>query len=95
LEGNILGVGWAPIIKEIVFFGIFEAINNFKPLGYMDNSPQPSGQVSAPTFQQIQALSTFYKRNLNYTGTLGKLRCRKNIKIPSKLTGTIDDNNTF
>jgi hypothetical protein len=67
----------------------------FKPLGYMDNSPQPSGQVSAPTFQQMQTLSTFYKRNLITLGPWENYDAERISKFLAKIDWNINDNNTF
>jgi hypothetical protein len=36
-------------------------------------SPQPSAQISAPTFQQMQDLSTFMQDKLGYYWAMGKL----------------------
>lgn len=60
----------APIIKDkLFFFGNFETIENTSPATTWTSkdSPQPSAQVSAPTFAQMQALSTFMKDKFNYT----------------------------
>lgn len=60
----------APIIKDkLFFFGNFETIENTSPATTWTStgSPQPSAQVSAPTFAQMQTLSTFLKDKFNYT----------------------------
>ena len=60
----------APIIKnKLFFFGNFETIENISPATTWTStgSPQPSGQVSAPTFAEMQTLSNFLKDKFNYT----------------------------
>ncbi|CAN1495790.1 Carboxypeptidase regulatory-like domain containing protein [Flavobacteriaceae bacterium] len=59
-----------PIIKDkLFFFGNFETIENVNPATTWTstNSPNPSGQVSAPTYDQMQQLSTFMQDKLGYT----------------------------
>jgi hypothetical protein len=59
-----------PIIKDkLFFFGNFETIENTSPATTWTStgSPQPSAQVSAPTFTEMQTLSTFLKDKFNYT----------------------------
>ena len=59
-----------PIIKDkLFFFGNFETIENTSPATTWTStgSPQPSGQISAPTFTQMQTLSTFLQDKFNYT----------------------------
>jgi hypothetical protein len=59
----------APIIKDkLFFFGNFETIENTSPATTWTSagSPQPSAQVSAPTFAQMQTLSTFLQDKFNY-----------------------------
>jgi hypothetical protein len=60
----------APLIKDkLFFFGNFETVTNTSPATTWTStgSPQPSAQVSAPTFQEMQALSTFLQDKFNYT----------------------------
>ena len=60
----------APIIKDkLFFFGNFETIENISPATNWTStgSPQQSAQVSAPTFAEMQTLSTFLKDKFNYT----------------------------
>lgn len=59
----------APIIKDkLFFFGNFETVTNTSPATTWTStgSPNPSAQVSAPTFEQMQTLSTFLKDKFNY-----------------------------
>jgi hypothetical protein len=59
-----------PIIKDkLFFFGNFETIENISPATTWTSkdSPQASAQVSAPTFQEMQTLSTFLQDKFNYT----------------------------
>ncbi|MBC5862133.1 carboxypeptidase regulatory-like domain-containing protein [Flavobacterium sp. K77] len=100
-EENILGarIG-APIIKDkLFFFGNFETINNLSPATTWTatGSPQPSGQVSAPTFQQMQALSTFLQEKFNYTTGPWENYDAERIskKFLAKIDWNIDDNNKF
>jgi hypothetical protein len=57
------------LLKQIVFFGNFETVDNTSPATTWTStgSPQPSAQISAPTFQQMQDLSTFMQDKLGYT----------------------------
>jgi hypothetical protein len=60
----------APIIKDkLFFFGNFETIDNTSPATNWTstNSPNGSAQVSAPTYDQMQALSSFMQDKFNYT----------------------------
>ncbi|MBF2707388.1 TonB-dependent receptor [Flavobacterium soyangense] len=60
----------APIIKnKLFFFGNFENVDGVKPAHTWTStgSAQPSGQISAPTFAQLQDLSDFVQQKLNYT----------------------------
>jgi hypothetical protein len=70
-EEKILGARFgAPIIKnKLFFFGNFETVDNTSPATTWTStgSPQPSAQISAPTFQQMQDLSTFMQDKLGYT----------------------------
>ena len=100
-EENIWGarVG-APIIKDkLFFFGNFETINNISPATTWTStgSPQPSGQVSAPTFQQMQDLSTFLQEKFNYTTGPWENYDAERIskKFLAKIDWNINDNNKF
>jgi hypothetical protein len=68
-EEKILGARFRPIIKnKLFFFGNFETVDNTSPTTWTSTgSPQPSAQISAPTFQQMQDLSTFMQDKLGYT----------------------------
>ena len=60
----------APIIKDkLFFFGNFETIENISPATTWTSagSPQPSAQVSAPTYAQMETLSNFLQDKFNYT----------------------------
>ena len=100
-DENIWGarVG-APIIKDkLFFFGNFETINNVSPATTWTStgSTQPSGQVSAPTFQQMQDLSTFLQEKFNYkTGPWENYDAeRLSKKFLAKIDWNINDNNKF
>nr|WP_309756833.1 carboxypeptidase regulatory-like domain-containing protein [Flavobacterium sp.] len=100
-EENIWGarVG-APIIKDkLFFFGNFETINNVSPATTWTStgSPQPSGQVSAPTFQQMQTLSNFLQEKFNYaTGPWENYDAERiSKKFLAKIDWNINDNNKF
>jgi hypothetical protein len=59
-----------PIIKnKLFFFGNFETIDNTSPATTWTSSgsPNPSAQVSNPTYQEMQTLSTFMQEKFNYT----------------------------
>ncbi|EIA10133.1 TonB-dependent receptor [Flavobacterium frigoris] len=59
----------APIIKDkLFFFGNFETVTNTSPATTWTStgSPSPSAQVSAPTYTQMQTLSTFLKDKFGY-----------------------------
>ncbi|MBB1194176.1 carboxypeptidase regulatory-like domain-containing protein [Flavobacterium sp. SOK18b] len=90
----------APIIKDkLFFFGNFETINNISPATTWTStgSPSPSGQVSAPTFQQMQDLSTFLQQKFNYTtGPWENYDAEKiSKKFLAKIDWNINDNNKF
>ncbi|WP_158730312.1 MULTISPECIES: carboxypeptidase-like regulatory domain-containing protein [unclassified Flavobacterium] len=100
-EENIWGarIG-APIIKDkLFFFGNFETINNVSPATTWTStgSPNPSGQLSAPTFQQMQDLSTFLQQKFNYTtGPWENYDAEKiSKKFLAKIDWNINDNNKF
>ncbi|HEX8576177.1 MAG TPA: carboxypeptidase regulatory-like domain-containing protein, partial [Flavobacterium sp.] len=60
----------APIIKDkLFFFGNYEKLDNTSPATTWTStgSPNPSGQVSAPTYAQMQELSDFLQQKFNYT----------------------------
>ncbi|SDW19113.1 TonB-dependent receptor [Flavobacterium degerlachei] len=59
----------APIIKDkLFFFGNFETVTNTSPATTWTStgSPSPSAQVSAPTYTQMETLSTFLKDKFGY-----------------------------
>lgn len=59
----------APIIKDkLFFFGNFEKIENLSPATTWTSkgSPQPSGQESAPTYEQMETLSNFMQEKFGY-----------------------------
>ena len=100
-DENIWGarVG-APIIKnKLFFFGNFETINNVSPATTWTStgSTQPSGQVSAPTFQQMQTLSNFLQEKFNYTTGPWENYDAERIskKFLAKIDWNINDNNKF
>lgn len=100
-EERIYGARFgAPIIKDKLFiFGSFETINNISPATTWTstNSPTPSGQVSAPSFGQMQDLSTFMQTNFNYTtGPWENFNAeRDSKKFLIKLDWNVNDNNKF
>lgn len=83
----------APIIKDkLFFFGNFETIDNTSPATNWTstNSPNGSAQVSAPTYDQMQALSDFMQNKFNYTtGPWERFDAKKESK---KFLGRIDWN---
>ncbi|MFE3867638.1 carboxypeptidase regulatory-like domain-containing protein [Flavobacterium sp. LS2P90] len=100
-DENIWGarVG-APIIKDkLFFFGNFETINNISPATTWTStgSTQPSGQVSAPNFQQMQDLSNFLQEKFNYTTGPWENYDAERIskKFLAKIDWNINDNNKF
>ena len=89
-----------PIIKnKLFFFGNFETVDNTSPATTWTStgSPTPSGQVSAPTFQQMQDLSTFLQDKLGYTtGPWENYDAKKlSKKYLAKIDWNINDNNKF
>lgn len=90
----------APIIKDKLFiFGSFETLENLSPATTWTstNSPNPSAQVSAPTFAQMQGLSNFLQTNYNYTTGPWENYDNKlaSTKFLIKLDWNINDNNKF
>ena len=86
-----------PIIKnKLFFFGNFETIENTSPATTWTsaNSPNPSAQVSNPTFQQMQTLSTFMQEKFNYTtGAWENFDSkRESIKFLGRIDWNINDN---
>jgi hypothetical protein len=67
------------LLKQIVFFGNFETVDNTSPATTWTStgSPQPSAQISAPTFQQMQDLSTFMQDKLDILLGHGKIMMPK------------------
>ena len=90
----------APIIKDKLFiFGNFETLQNLSPATTWTstNSPKASGQVSDPTFAQMQGLSDFLQTNFNYkTGPWENYDNKSaSQKFLIKLDWNINDNNKF
>ena len=88
----------APIIKnKLFFFGNFETLDNTSPATTWTstNSPNPSAQVSAPTYAQMQALSDFVQQKFNYTtGPWENYDSQKlSKKFLVRLDWNINDNN--
>ena len=87
----------APIIKnKLFFFGNFETIDNVSPATTWTStgSPQPSAQVSAPTYAQMQTLSDFMKDKFGYvTGPWENYDAAKvSKKFLTRLDWNINDN---
>lgn len=87
----------APIIKnKLFFFGNFETIENVSPATTWTStgSPQPSAQVSAPTYAQLQTLSNFMKDKFGYvTGPWENYDAAKvSKKFLTRLDWNINDN---
>lgn len=87
-----------PIIKnKLFFFGNFETIENTSPATNWTstNSPNGSAQVSAPTFTQMQTLSTFMQDKFNYTtGPWENFdSARESIKFLGRVDWNINDDN--
>jgi hypothetical protein len=90
----------APIIKDkLFFFGNFETIDNLSPATTWTSANSPVGgtQVSAPTYDQMQALSDFMKNKFNYTtGPWENFDAAKiSKKFLAKIDWNINDNNKF
>ncbi|WP_281636939.1 TonB-dependent receptor [Flavobacterium marginilacus] len=83
----------APIIKDkLFFFGNFEKIENISPATNWTStgSPNPSGQISLPTYTEMQTLSNFMKEKFGYdTGAWENYDAKKSSK---KFLGRIDWN---
>jgi hypothetical protein len=63
---NITGFKLELNSKRLFFFGNFETVNNTSPATWTSTgSPNPSGQVSAPTFTEMTALSNYLQTNFN------------------------------
>ena len=89
-----------PIIKnKLFFFGNIETVDNTSPATTWTStgSPTPSGQVSAPTFQQMQDLSTFMQDKFGYaTGPWENYDAKRlSTKYLGKIDWNINDNNKF
>mgnify|MGYP003582754146 CR=1 FL=1 len=83
----------APIIKDkLFFFGNFETLENISPATTWTStgSPQPSAQVSRPTFEQMQTLSNFLQDKFNYT--TGPWENYDSERISKKFLGRVDWN---
>ncbi|MFT5251847.1 MAG: hypothetical protein ACI87N_000840 [Flavobacteriales bacterium] len=88
----------APIVKDkLFFFGNFETVNNTSPATTWTStgSPNPSGQVSAPTFTEMTALSNYLQTNFNYTTGPFENYDSNNIskKFLTRLDWNINDSN--
>ena len=87
----------APIIKDkLFFFGNFETIDNVSPATNWTStgSPQPSGQVSLPTYTEMQTLSNFMKDKFGYdTGAWENYDSSKESKkFLTRIDWNINDN---
>ncbi len=87
-----------PIIKnKLFFFGNFETIDNTSPATTWTSSgsPNPSAQVSNPTYQEMQTLSTFMQDKFNYTtGAWENFDSkRESKKFLARVDWNINDNN--
>ena len=87
----------APIIKDkLFFFGNFETIDNVNPATNWTStgSPQPSGQVSLPTYTEMQTLSNFMKDKFGYdTGAWENYDSSKESKkFLTRIDWNINDN---
>lgn len=90
----------APIIKDkLFFFGNFETIDNTSPATTWTSTNSPNGgtQVSAPTYDQMQALSNFMQDKFNYsTGPWENYDAAKvSKKFLAKIDWNINDDNKF
>lgn len=100
-EERVIGGRYgAPIIKDKLFiFLSAESVNQTSPATTWTStgSPVPSGQVSAPTFTQMQGLSNFLQEKFNYTTGPWENYDSKSIsaKFLVKLDWNINDNNKF
>lgn len=100
-EEKILGARFgAPIIKnKLFFFGNFETVDNTSPATTWTStgSAQPSAQISAPTFQQMQDLSTFMKDKFDYaTGPWENYDAQRvSKKFLAKIDWNINNDNKF
>lgn len=90
----------APIIKNKLFiFGNVETVDQTSPgtTWTSSGSPNPSGQVSQPTYAQMQGLSTYLQQKFNYTTGPWENYDAKTTsrKFLIKLDWNINDNNKF
>jgi hypothetical protein len=88
----------APIIKDkLFFFGNFETVTNTSPATTWTStgSPSPSAQVSAPTYTQMQTLSTFLKDKFGYETGPWENYDANNVskKFLARIDWNINDNN--
>ncbi len=86
-----------PIIKDkLFFFGNFETIDNTSPATNWTStgSPNPSGQVSLPTYTDMQTLSNFMKDKFGYdTGAWENYdSSRESKKFLTRIDWNINDN---
>jgi hypothetical protein len=88
-----------PIIKnKLFFFGNYEQIDNTSPATtWTSTGPNSGGQVSAPTFQQMQTLSDYMRDKFGYvTGPWENYDSeRLSKKYLAKIDWNINDNNKF
>ncbi len=89
-----------PIIKDkLFFFGNFETIENIRPATTWTStgSPNPTPQVSAPTFDQMQQLSNFMQNTFGYeTGPWENFNANTiSKKFLAKIDWNINDNHKF
>lgn len=100
-DEKVYGVRFGtPIIKnKLFFFGNFETIENTSPATSWTStgSPVAGSQISAPTYAQMQTLSTFLQDNFNYTtGPWENFDSTKESKkFLARVDWNINDNNKF
>ena len=90
----------APIIKDkLFFFGNFETIDNTSPATTWTSkdSPQPSGQISLPTYAQMEDMSKFMKSTFGYeTGPWENFdQISESKKFLARIDWNVNDNNKF
>jgi hypothetical protein len=88
----------APIVKDkLFFFGNFETLTNTSPATTWTStgSPNPSGQISRPTFSQMETLSNFLQDKFGYTTGPWENYDSENVskKFLTRLDWNINDNN--
>ena len=90
----------APIIKDkLFFFGNFETVGNTSPATTWTStgSPQPSGQISIPTYAQMTDMQSFMKNTFGYeTGAFENFdKLSESKKFLARIDWNINDNNKF